>query len=278
MSAKQGVLVTMDRGGVLQAYDRQVRRSMVPPQPGWQVEGSSRDRVLRVVSPPEQEWGCFVIWSELDVTDADEVIAEQVDFFRALGRPFEWKWFGYDRPADLRDRLLSAGLVPDDDESLVVGLVEEVVESCAGVSVPEGITLRHVRPDDLDADLAGIVALNQKVWGEDLTWLMDELRAELASSPDDLRIHLAEAGGEIVCAAWVRFHPGTDFASLWGGSTLTEWRHKGIYRALVGRRAVQARDRGFRYLQVDASEESRPILQRLGLTRLTVTTPFRWKP
>jgi GNAT superfamily N-acetyltransferase len=268
----------MDREAVLRAYDEQVRRSMVPPQPGWRAELASEGRVLRVVAPPDQEWGSFVIWSDVDDSDADAVIEEQVGHFRELGRPFEWKWFGYDRPDDLRVRLEAAGLQPGADESLVVGQVDEVVDASAAGLVVEGITLRHVRTDDLDADLAGIVALNQKVWGEDLTWLMDELRQGLTHSPDDLRIHVAEVGDEIVCAAWVRFHLGTEFASLWGGSTLPQWRRKGIYRALVGRRAVQARDRGFRYLQVDASDDSKPTLQRMGLRRLTTTTPFRWKP
>jgi hypothetical protein len=46
----------------------------------------------------------------------------------------------------------------------------------------------------------------------------------------------------------------------------------------VGRRAVQARDRGFRYVQVDASPDSRPILEQLGLTVLTGTTPYTWTP
>jgi ribosomal protein S18 acetylase RimI-like enzyme len=251
---------------------------MVPPQPGWQVELVSGGRALRVVSPPGHEWGCFVIWSDLDEASADGIIAEQVDFFGQLGRKFEWKWYGYDEPRDLRLRLQKAGLVAEDDESLIVGETDEVLERCAGATVAEGVTLRHVRMDDLDADLAGMTVLNEKVWGEDFGWLMDELREELVSTPDDLRIHVAEVAGEIVCAAWVRFHTGTDFASLWGGSTLPEWRRKGIYRALVGRRAVQARDRGFRYLQVDASPDSRPILQRLGLTVLTGTTPFIWSP
>lgn len=251
---------------------------MRPPQPGWLVEHASDDRVLRTVSPAGHKWGCFVIWSKLDESDADRVIAEQVDFFRGLGRPFEWKWFGYDKPDDLPLRLVKGGLVADDDESLVVGEVDAVVDACAGADVAEGVTLRHVRLSQLDEDFAGIVALNQKVWGTDLGWLMAELREELSHSPDDLRIHVAEAAGEIVCAAWVRFHQGTEFASLWGGSTLPKWRRKGIYRALVARRALQARDRGFRYLQVDASPDSRPILQRLGLTVLTGTTPYTWSP
>lgn len=271
-------MAVMDADAALRAFDEQVRQSLTPPHPDWTVDLVSQNRIVRVVSPPEHEYGCFVIWSDLDETDADDVIAEQVNFFAGIGRSFEWKWFGYDRPNDLRQRLVRAGFVAEDDETLVIGEVAEVVERCMAANVAEGITLRHVRVDDLDADLAGIVALNLTVWGEDLTWLMTELRQELTERPDDLRIHVAEVDGEIVCAAWVRFHHGTEFASLWGGSTLPQWRRKGIYRALVGRRAVQARDRGFRYLQVDASDDSRPILGRLGLAALTGTTPYRWKP
>jgi hypothetical protein len=268
----------VDADLALRAFDEQVRRSMVPPQPGWLVEHASGGSVLRFVSPPDLEFGCIVIWSDLDESNADRVIAEQVDFFRGIGRQFEWKWFGYDQPSDLRLRLEKAGLSADDDESLIVGEVDAVVELCAGAKVADGVTLRHVRANDLDADFAGIIALNQRVWDQDLSWLMAELREELVNTPDDLRIHVAEVAGEIVCAAWVRFHAGTDFASMWGGSTLPEWRRKGIYRALVGRRAVQARDRGFRYLQVDASPDSRPILERLGLKVLTGTTPYTWTP
>jgi hypothetical protein len=271
-------MATMDADAALRAYDGQVRRSLVPPHPDWTVGLVSQNRVLRVVSPPENEYGCYVIWTDLDDTDADEVIAEQVAYFARLGRSFEWKWFGYDRPDDLRARLVRAGFAAEEDETLVVGEVAEVVDRCAAATVAEGVILRHVRMDELDRDLAGIVALNLAVWGEDLSWLMAELRQELAESPDDLRIHVAEADGQIVCAAWVRFHQGTEFASMWGGSTLPDWRRKGIYRALVGRRAVQALDRGFRYLQVDASDDSRPVLQRLGLETLTGTTPYRWQP
>jgi len=43
---------------------------------------------------------------------------------------------------------------------------------------------------------------------------------------------------------------------------------------LVAHRARLAAARGFRYLQVDASDDSSPILQRLGFVRLATTTPF----
>jgi len=59
------------------------------------------------------------------------------------------------------------------------------------------------------------------------------------------------------------------------GGTLTGWRGRGVFRALVARRAAMASDRGFRYLQVDAMPTSRPILARLGFVELAITTPYR---
>jgi antitoxin (DNA-binding transcriptional repressor) of toxin-antitoxin stability system len=48
-----------------------------------------------------------------------------------------------------------------------------------------------------------------------------------------------------------------------------------VFRSLVAYRARLASERGYRYLQVDASAASRPILVRLGFTELATTTPFR---
>jgi hypothetical protein len=49
-----------------------------------------------------------------------------------------------------------------------------------------------------------------------------------------------------------------------------------VFRSLVAYRAELARERGYTYLQVDASLDSRPIFQRLGFTELAVTIPFRY--
>ncbi|HEY5836992.1 GNAT family N-acetyltransferase, partial [Streptomyces sp.] len=95
-----------------------------------------------------------------------------------------------------------------------------------------------------------------------------------ARGDDTLSMVVALAGDLPVSAARMEFHPGTDFASLWGGGTAPPWRGRGIYRALVAHRARIAAARGYRYLQVDASDQSRPVLERLGFTALSVTTPY----
>jgi GNAT superfamily N-acetyltransferase len=91
-------------------------------------------------------------------------------------------------------------------------------------------------------------------------------------------VFVVAAGDLVVSAAWIRFQRGTSFATLWGGATLPGWRGRGSYRALVAHRARLAAERGFELLEVDASDESRPILERLGFAAVTTTTPFIWTP
>jgi len=104
------------------------------------------------------------------------------------------------------------------------------------------------------------------------------LASRCATSPGDVVVLIAEADGKVVSAAWLVGMPGTEFGGLWGGSTRQQWRGRGIYRALVTRRAQIALGRGMKYLVVDASADSRPILQRLGFQKVTTTTPWVWSP
>lgn len=45
----------------------------------------------------------------------------------------------------------------------------------------------------------------------------------------------------MVSAAWTHYLPGTSFATLWGGSTLKQYRQRGYYSALLAVRAREAR-------------------------------------
>ncbi len=141
--------------------------------------------------------------------------------------------------------------------------------------LPDGVRLREVTEH---ADFVRITAMESEVWDADWSWLGDDLTARMEAAPGEMSVLVAEAGDVVVSAAWLVYNPGTDFAGLWGGSTLAAWRRRGIYRALVARRAQLAAARGVKYLQVDASENSRPILERLGFVAVTTTTPYVWTP
>lgn len=208
----------------------------------------------------------------LEGGELDTFIAAQRDHFAALGEEVEWKYHGHDLPADLPERLTAAGFTAGERETVLVG---EAAQLAAEPVPPQGVTLREITSR---ADLERMRVMEEAVWGYDHSWLPDVLERELNGEGDPCVVVVAEAGDEVVSAAWMRLHPGTEFASLWGGSTLAAWRGRGIYRALVAHRARLAVAQGVRYLQVDATDDSRPILARLGLLPVTTTTPYVWKP
>ncbi|MFF2925643.1 GNAT family N-acetyltransferase [Streptomyces celluloflavus] len=254
----------------LAAYDEQLRARTFSPE----LSGAERvGPVERILVPGE---GGLILYRDLgglDGPELDAFIAAQRDHFAALGRPVEWKYYGYDLPVDLPDRLRAAGFTPGEQETVIIG---EAAEIAAEPRLPEGVRLHEVTSR---ADFDRIGALSQEVWGGDQSWLAPAMEGWVSGGGDPCTVLVAESlAGEVVCAAWVRFHPGTEFASLWGGSTLPNWRGRGLYRALVAARANLAVERGFRYVQIDALDTSRPILARLGLLPVATTTPYTWEP
>jgi GNAT superfamily N-acetyltransferase len=202
----------------------------------------------------------------------DQLIERTCRHYAEAGAEFEWKSHGHDEPADLGDRLRAVGFIAQETETVVIG---EVARIAAEPALPAGVTLSAVVSG---RDLRRIAMTKSEAFDEDWSWLTDDLGARLRADPNALTVLVAEAGSEVVSSAWVVFNPDGQFAGLWGGSTVKAWRGQGIYRALVARRAQLAAARGYRYLQVDALETSRPILERLGFVAVTTTTPFIWTP
>ncbi|WP_225847853.1 GNAT family N-acetyltransferase [Streptomyces sp. HPF1205] len=247
---------------ILETFDAQMRRDA--------AGGVRVGRVVRVSGPDTASWS-GVVWSDLDEAGADEAIAEQLRWLASpegKGREFEWKLYSHDRPADLGERLRAAGFVPEPPETLMVA---EVAALPTEVRLPAGVRLEPVT-DERGVDL--LARVHEQVFGTSAARLRERVLAQLAEAPGEVVLTLAMAGDEPVCGARMELNPGTDFASLWGGGTLEAWRGRGIYRALVAHRTRIAADLGVRYLQVDASDQSRPILQRLGFASLSVTTPY----
>jgi GNAT superfamily N-acetyltransferase len=263
----------LDVATLRDAYDAQLRAHIPDPVP----EGATIERDGPLVRMTGLDPGGFLTYRDLGGLDGaalDALIARQRDFFQARGQRVEWKLHGHDKPDDLADRLVAHGFEPDERETVVIGPIAPIA---AALPVPPtGVRLREVsdRPD-----LERIALMEEAVWGGDRGWLVDGLERELAADPTALTVVIAETdAGEVVSAGWIRYVAGTAFATLWGGATLPEWRRRGVYRALVAYRARLADARGFTLVQVDASDDSRPILERLGLVPVTTTTPYVYTP
>jgi len=253
---------------LLAVYDDQLRGTSESAD----VPTSTDGPVIRVEYPNRG----FVSYRTLDGLDSAEIhalIARQRDYFAAKGQAVEWKLRGHDRPDDLPDRLRAAGFEPEEEETVLVAESADIVERLRGRGSVDGVTIRLVSDR---ADFERIAAMESTVWNENWSWLADDLVRRHATGLTD--VYVAEADGEVVSAAWAVYKKGTEFTGLWGGSTLADWRGKGIYKALVAVRAARAVELGYKYLHVDASADSSPILQRLGFLAVTTTTPYVHTP
>jgi GNAT superfamily N-acetyltransferase len=255
---------------LLEAYDNQVRTALtnrLPPD--WQV---SWDGPLMRISGGYRGFVGYRDLAGRSGAGLDALIERTCAHFDARDEAFEWKWHSHDEPADLADRLLAAGFEPEELETVLIGSAAELTQA---PPLPPEIRIVEV---STEAGLRRVGELGSEVWDTDLSWLAEELIARRRADPDEVTIYAAEAAGRYVSAAWVSFNPSTEFAGLWGGATLADYRARGIYRALVGVRAELAVARGFRYLQVDASPDSEPILRRLGFVAITRTRPYVHQP
>jgi len=259
-----------DTRPLLEAYDAQLRAHVHDRLPdSIQVEHDGP--LVRIMGFGGRAWIEYHDLGGLHGDELDALIARQVLIFRDRGEEAEWKLHGHDLPADLPARLRAAGFEPEETETVVIA---RAVDLPLDPMLPDGVAIREAIERD---DMARIAGLEEAVWDEDHGWLVD-LWNEREADPESLRIFLAEAGDVTVSAGWVRFPSGTEFATLWGGATLREWRGRGIYRALVAERARLAVGLGRTYIETDASDDSRPILERLGFVPVTTTTPYVWSP
>jgi GNAT superfamily N-acetyltransferase len=254
----------MDRTELRSAFDEQVRRHPEDDAPDAIVERGHG--VVRSISRAGGWTG--VTWTELGAEDADETIAAQIRRFGELSGPWEWKHYSDDRPADLAERLTAAGFTAEPAETLLVAPIDEL---SLDVSPPPGIELRPVVDDD---DIAALVAVGNAVFGGDHRIHGATLATALGRYPPAADAVIAWAAEQPVAAGRVEYRSAGGFAGLWGGGTLAAWRGRGIFRSVIAHRARLARERGFSYLFVDASAQSRPILERLGFVALATTTPF----
>jgi hypothetical protein len=257
-----------DAAALLAVYDAQLRGAAeVAGSLSWDRSGP----LWRGVFPTSG----FVSYESLEgVDDVDALIADTVAFYAGIPQvaEFEWKTRGHDRPADLGARLEAHGLEAEEIETVMVG---EASGLAVDVELPAGVSVRRVdQLPDRDALVVEASEVAARIFGDGPSG------AEMLDRLDRMQgleqFWVAEADGRVVCSGRLARVEGTEFAGVWGGSTLPEWRGKGIYRALTAARARAALADGVRYLHSDCSAMSRPILERSGLVAVTTTTPYVW--
>lgn len=245
-------------------YDQDQRRDVEYPF----VRREVTPQVIRSVDLGG--WRGQIVYSQLDATNADSVIAEQIVYFEGLGQDFEWKLFEHDSPSDLQARLKACGFEIGEEEAIMV-----LDMDCAPAVLLEPVRHDVRRITDPD-QVKSVLSVQSQVWGDGHDFLEERLANELRTVPDFISMYAVYADNMPVCSAWINFPPHSRFASLWGGSTLPAYRQRGYYTALLAVRLQEARRRGARFLTVDASPMSGPILEKFGFQRISTTYPCTW--
>lgn len=240
---------------LLALYDQEQRRDIVYPDMTREV----RPHVVRYTRPaPGRN---FILYSDLAGADVDAVIHEEVAYFSSLGQSFEWKVYSHDQPANLKERLTEHGFIPDEPDAIMLLDLQQ--------ALPALFDRGHadVRPVTQRQGLGDVIQVLAAVWERNFDWVWDRLGTHL-EIPGYLKVYVAYVDNVPASVAWIYFHAGSVFASLWGGSTREAYRQLGLYSALLAVRAREARRRGVRFLTVDASPMSAPILAKHGFVKI----------
>jgi GNAT superfamily N-acetyltransferase len=252
----------MDVTAVLELYDARMRAD---PAPEIGLASQWAGPVLRRLG-----LRAFIEYWTFGADVAYAVAAAEAAYFRRARRPVEWRVFSHDGPDNLEAALAAAGFRPEPAETFLV------LDLAADLDVgppPAGVTVRVVT--DVEG-LEEVLAVRAEAFGGEHAALRGELEARLGDP--SLALYVADVDGRPVASARLETPPGRPFAGLYGGGVRPAFRGVGLYRALVGARAQEARRRGARYLTVDAAETSRPILQRMGFQALATIRGWELTP
>lgn len=266
-------MIGMDeRSRFLAAYDEQLRTDAETPS----AASVTTLGPLRLVTFAGGRG--FITYQDLGGADAGtirDLVGRALAHYQAntaITR-VEWKTRGHDHAPGLHQSLLDHGFVPGEQESIMIGAAQRLA---ADLAPPAGVTLRRVSQE---VDVRAMTAMSALAFGDPpavAAEIADALLRRL-SRADGMELWVAEAGGQVVSAGRLEPVPGTSFAGIWGGSTLPQWRRRGIYRALTAERARSALRLGKTLINSDSTEYSRPILERYGFLKVSTTTPYLWR-
>jgi len=253
----------MNKNNLLVRYDKDLRLRIMYPEARREITNG----VVRFVrKAPGMNFVSFTFANE---SQLHQVIHQELDYFAPMDQPFTWKVYDHDLLPNLKDELVSHGFAPDDDPAAVMVLD---VQNALGAFEPVQAEIRRI---DTPAGLQDVIYVLDKVWGGHNTWVNDRLGGHLGI-PGYLSVYAAYVDHQPASIAWTYF-PRGQFATLFAGSTITEYRKQGLYTSLLSTRLKEIRERGYRYAVVEAGAMSKPIVAKHGFQQLTTVYDYEWK-
>jgi len=245
----------------LEILDRERRATGPTSNPGG---------LVREWSPDRSE--CRIVFSQCTVSQLADVLREERLRADTGGYALEWKVYGHDGPSSLTDELRVAGFEADDEEQvLMLELNGTALRAFDGPAY-------EIRVVHDAVGLADVAAISTQIGRRNVEAETRRLAAMLRDTADAMSIHVGYADGEPVSCGRIHYGNTPGVAELAGGRTVTTYRRRGLFTALVASRLHEAAARGCQYVFVDALPSSAPVLTKRGFTLLTSTQPYTYEP
>src|SRR5690242_4793000 len=253
----------MNKNNLLVRYDKDLRLRIMYPEARKEI---TNDVVRFIRKAPGMNFIGFTLANERQL---DQVIERELEYFAPMNQPFTWKVYEHDLLPGIDEKLVSRGFVSDGGEAV---MVLDMKNAPAASFQPNAVDVRRIdRPEDLE----DVIHVLDKVWGGHNTWVNDRLGSHL-QIPGYLSVYVAYEDDQPAAVAWTYFPRGC-FATLFAGSTLSEYRSQGLYTSLLATRLKEIRERGYRFAVVEAGAMSKPIVARHGFQQLTTVYDYEWK-
>jgi hypothetical protein len=257
--------INMEKEELLALYDGEMRIAI-------EIPGTTKQNfpdLVRFLRPaPGMN---FILYSRIHESELPSVISSQINDLKSFLQPFSWQVFEHDQPDSLSDHLVAHGFIPSDDPDNVLVLEVDRIDYDLGELKPV-----YVRKLDSIEQLEDVASIERQVLGGDFSWLVKRLGDHM-KVPDYLSVYVAYQNDEPASTGWIYFNRNSQFASLYGGATVSEKQGQDLYRSVVEARIREALQRGYRFITTGASAMSLPILLRMGFEQLTVSNDFQWK-
>jgi hypothetical protein len=256
----------MDQKEMQAHYDRQMRIELEIP---GEIKEAFPNLVRFVRPAPGMN---YVLFSQLEETEMDAVIHEQIAFFSQMAQPFNWKIFEHDNAAFLEERLQAYGYerVDDDYDVIMVLDLEDVPER---LLLPVAKDVRQLIQPEQIWDVVNVLA---EAYGEDFSWLHQRM-GPIIEMPGYLNLFAGYEDGKPVACGWAYCYPKIEFAALFGETILKEYRGNGWFSSILASEVQRAKALGRRYVTTGVEPECQGMLEKFGFKRISSAYYLYWK-
>ncbi len=206
--------------------------------------------------------------ARLDTVSAPTRIREAIDYFAYVDRPFSWWLNPGDKPANLGDLLLEAGLKPAESET---GMVADIHTLRVGDLSPNGLHVRRVRTASELRHFAHVVAANWNPPDVQVFHFYEQAAPVILQPDSPLWYYVGYVEDVPVASAELTLSGGV--VGLYSICTLEAYRRRGYGSALTLQPLLDAREQGWHTAILQSAADS--LYARIGFVPFGQITEYK---